>query len=440
MAYWGFFTDFIRYMLESCLASFCFVGGMERKRDFPLRVAALLAASVLLALSLAFAAVSTGMGENDLVSGIVYTITSLLPFAFIFSCMEDSLWNRLFCCLSGSMLRMGVKKIFDIGLIAWEAVGFDPAVLTQGEPMRYIAYYLLMAAAYGAVFLAFRHLFGGERVFDLTGRTFSVYLVVLLINMILNYTEPVLLAVDVGAYTALVLCEFAYYILILYMQWFLLQKAHAEMETQTVRELWQQDKRQYELTKETIDIINIKCHDLRHQLQALKAGEAVDSGYLQEVERSVSIYDSAVKTGNETLDVILTDKRLRCEAGGIQLTCMADGGALWFMEQADIICLFGNAIENAMEYVSGIDDAEKRFISLAVRQKGRLLSIHVENYFEGALEFHDGLPVTRKEDRNYHGYGVKSMRFIAKKYGGDMEIVVRDGLFQLNILIPMKEN
>ena len=439
MAVWGLFADYMRFMAESGLASLYFAGGMDRKRNFLPRTAAVLAGAGLTALLLAVLVTQGGMEENGLVTGAVYLVTSLVPFVFIFLCLKDTFWNRLFCCISGAMLRMGVKKIFEVGLILWETAGFSPTVFAQGEPLRYIAYYALMAAVYAAAFFAFRRLFGGQRVFDLSGRVFGVYLVVMLINIILNYTEPVLLDVDVRAYTALVFCEFAYYILILYMQWFLLQRAHAEMEARTARELWQQDKRQYELTKETIDIINIKCHDLRHQLQVLRTGGQLDANYLQEVEQSISIYDSAVKTGSETLDVILTDKRLRCEAGGIQLTCMADGGSLWFIEQADLISLFGNLIENAMEYLSGIDDREKRFVSLTVRQKGLFLAIHIENYFEGELQIQDGLPVTQKADGDYHGYGLKSVRRIAQKYGGEMDIAVQDSLFQVDILIPMRE-
>ena len=439
MSFWGFFADFIQFIIETCAASFCFASGMDHKRNFPLRVSTMLVVTVVLSLPLAAMAAWLSLEDYGLVTGAVYAINSLFAIAAIFFCLKDSLWNRLFCCMSGSMLRMGVKKVFDIGLVFWESSGHDPALLEKGQPLRYCFYYLLVFMVYGVVFCAFRRLFGSQQVFNLSGRIFSVYLVALFINVMLNNIEPILLDVNVGAYTALVFCEFAYYVLFLYMQWFLLQRAQAEMETRTVHELWQQEKRQYELTKETIDIINIKCHDLRHQLRTIRTGGELNAEYLQEVEQSISIYDSAVKTGNETLDVILTDKRLRCEAGHIQLTCMADGKALWFIEQADLISLFGNMIENAMEYVSGIDNEEKRFISLNVRQKGQFLSIHIENYFEGELQMLDGLPVTQKADKDYHGYGVKSIRFFAKKYGGDMDIVVQDRLFQVNILIPMRQ-
>ena len=52
------------------------------------------------------------------------------------------------------------------------------------------------------------------------------------------------------------------------------------------------------------------------------------------------------------------------------------------------------------------------------------------------VRFLDGLPVTTKADRDYHGYGMRSMRYITEKYGGTLTAQYRDGLFVLNLLFP----
>ena len=41
-------------------------------------------------------------------------------------------------------------------------------------------------------------------------------------------------------------------------------------DLETIRQLWEQDRRQYEAAKENIDLINIKCHDLKHKIKALR--------------------------------------------------------------------------------------------------------------------------------------------------------------------------
>lgn len=74
---------------------------------------------------------------------------------------------------------------------------------------------------------------------------------------------------------------------------------------------------------------------------------------------------------------------------------------------------------------------------MAVYAKKDFLVIQCGNYCEEQLEFQDGLPVSTKGDGAYHGYGVKSIRYAAEKYGGTMTIHNRDRWFELNIVIPI---
>ena len=212
---------------------------------------------------------------------------------------------------------------------------------------------------------------------------------------------------------------------------------HMAQELDIVQGLLYQQKEQYRIAKENIDLINIKCHDLKHQIRSL-GEKTVDEGALREIENVVGIYDASVATGNEALDVILTEKSLYCEKNGIRLCCVADGAKLNFMSPADLYALFGNAIENAIESVSRIEDRQKRIINVAVRAAGRLVSIHIDNYFEGEVQIKDGIPVTKKKDTRFHGFGIKSMKYIAEKYDGDFSVSAKEGRFSLNVVIPQR--
>ena len=93
-------------------------------------------------------------------------------------------------------------------------------------------------------------------------------------------------------------------------------------------------ERQYRLSRENIEAINIKCHDIRHQIRHYAdAGEAIDKDALVSIAREVNVYDSVVETGNEALDTILTEKSLACSNEDIVLSCIADGAALEFRDQ-----------------------------------------------------------------------------------------------------------
>ena len=117
-------------------------------------------------------------------------------------------------------------------------------------------------------------------------------------------------------------------------------------------------------------------------------------------------------------------------------TCVVKGDLVWFMDTTDIYSLFGNALSNAIESVSDEPLIDNRCIGVTVQSAGDMLFIHVENYFSGEIELENGLPVTRK-DRDYHGFGMKSMERIAYKYGGEISVVAAEEKFNLDVILPI---
>lgn len=86
----------------------------------------------------------------------------------------------------------------------------------------------------------------------------------------------------------------------LYFQYTLFFKSAIKKELEILNALWHQKEEQYRLSKETIAIINRKCHDMKHQLAAVRAmpGTAGRERYLREAEESIGIYDAMFQTGN----------------------------------------------------------------------------------------------------------------------------------------------
>ena len=239
-------------------------------------------------------------------------------------------------------------------------------------------------------------------------------------------------------YVTIILAEF-YCLTMLYVQTELFKKSALEKELLTMNLLWQQQKDQYRLTRENIDLINQKCHDLKHQVKALRQlGEGdKKEKYLRELEKSVQIYDAIVKTGNEVLDTILTEKSLYCEAHDIKISCVVDGSSLEFMDPVDLYAILGNALDNAIEEVSAISDQKKRLIDLAVFTREKFLVMNVTNPLERKLQFKGGLPVTTKTDKGYHGFGLRSIRHNVKQYGGYINISAENQTFILKMIIPL---
>ena len=210
---------------------------------------------------------------------------------------------------------------------------------------------------------------------------------------------------------------------------------------ETERRLRIQMQGQYRLSQETIDIINRKCHDLKHQVSALRlvTSPAQREKSLQELEHSAMIYDANVQTGNRVLDTVLTEKSLLCERRHISCTCMAQGALLDFVSPVDLYTLFGNALDNAIEASEQLPDAEKRHVSVTVQRRLGGAFIQVENYFDHPLAERDGRIVTTKTDAGSHGFGLESIRQIARRYGGTADVAVQDHIFTLSVFLPLPQ-
>ena len=247
--------------------------------------------------------------------------------------------------------------------------------------------------------------------------------------------------VDPGAALFNIVLQF-YCITLLYLQSALFKKSSMRKELETIQLLWHQQKGQYQLSKETIELINHKCHDLKHQVQAIRAvkDEKERETYLEKIEKSVQIYSAIVRTGNEILDTILTEKSLICENRGIHINCVADGSLLAFMNPVDLYTLFGNALDNAIEAVRKLESKEKRVIDIMLYERQSFLMLQIVNPMCGEVKFEDGLPLTTKAKNGYHGYGMKSMLHTIQKYEGHLTTEVKNGCFYFNVMLPLERD
>lgn len=225
-------------------------------------------------------------------------------------------------------------------------------------------------------------------------------------------------------------------VMLLVIQFGTFENRHVLAEKEMTEQLLYLQAKQYDSNREQAEIINRKCHDLKYQIAALRdlQSSSERDQVIQGLEKEVLLYDSKIETGNKLLNIVLTEKSRLCESLGIQFFCVADGAALDFLETSDLYALLGNAIDNAIEAEKRVKDPDKRIIEFVINQTGNIAKIDVENYYEGALEFENGLPKTVKEDKYYHGFGVKSMKYITEKYKGTMKLFTENNRFCLKII------
>lgn len=312
-----------------------------------------------------------------------------------------------------------------------------------GELTGFAVDWLIHLAVFGLCyfFCARRLAIGGQ--YQVSWRkSLVIFGVVLFIAMLLNrMVRDLYDNLDTAVYAVSMIYDLFCCVFVLLYESEGQKEIHLQAEVRAEQRIRRQMKAEYELSRETIDIINRKSHDLKHQISALRLVGSPEEreASLQEVERSVQLYDMAVDTGDQVLDTVLTEKGLICQNEHIAWTCMAQSSGLDFISPVDLYTLLGNALDNAIESSRTIADQDRRVIRVTVRESHGAVFFQIENYYEQPLSVTDGLPRTTKDDAENHGFGLQSIRAITERYDGTMDIETEDGRFLLTILIPIPE-
>lgn len=441
---------FVEVLVAACL----FAHG-QPARPHPLRRAAAITAAVSAAGMLAPVfitllqipglsayrpgAIDQGLGYVIIPMLVGCTLLLLITIPSLLACFEMSPWAAVFCATAGYSLQnlaSGLGETVGLVLIAKGVPGIVPgenAWLTATScAVTYAVAYLLFIGRIESKGLE------GQRSPAMLAMIVVVMFGIIGFDLILKYVVTVSLPLPV------VFCLRAFHVLIcvfvIIAEVELVVVRQLSSEKAATERLLAEQNRQYQLSRENIEAINIKCHDLRHQIRSLATGDkAVDKAVLENVAQEIDVYDSKVRTGNDALDTILSEKSLLCESRKITLTCVADGAALDFMAPADLYALFGNALDNAIEAVEHMDDRTRRSISLIVRRRAGVVTVHIENYYNpsaSATRFKDGMPTSTKGDPLNHGFGTRSMRSIVERYGGTAAFTADGTTFSVDAVIP----
>lgn len=419
-----------RFMMELLIACVAFLLPLNKRKHFLLRLLPGVAICLLPALIYIPS------------TGLLLILTKYLPLlalaaALVFYCCDISIYDAVYCVLCAYASQHFAYSL--LVACSYSTMFYGTTWYTNWlTPVYFLCY--------GGTYLLFYFLFarnlpeGGRYRSDARQSMLSVVLV-LPFAMVFSLVAKLWFYEEGGR--VFLACQFYAMLCCFFVLWVQVsqrKRSRLKDELELQQQLWHMQKEQYELSKENIALINRKCHDLKHQVAALRTvrDEGLRDASLREIEDSVMIYDSIVKTGNEVLDTVLTEKSLLCEREHITMTCVADGSKLGFLDAVDLYTIFGNALDNAIECALSLTEPEKRVIAVTVYTRSNLLLIQLENYYEHPVDFEGGLPATTKEQSGYHGFGMKSIRYTAEKYGGIMTVHTQDNLFILRVSIPME--
>lgn len=201
-----------------------------------------------------------------------------------------------------------------------------------------------------------------------------------------------------------------------------------------------QNQRYYEAMEQQQFETRRLRHDLANHLQtllALPAGQKDD--YVRGMLDQPAFGQVIAWCGDTTVNAVLTAKEGLMRQRGIRFCAKADIGEELPFEKADLCAVFANALDNAVEGCMGLAES-MREIYLEARLGKGILAVNIKNACpvrEMASAGKDALPRTTKRDEKNHGFGLRSIQEIVKKYGGNIEIEQKDGEFNLFLYLTV---
>lgn len=185
-------------------------------------------------------------------------------------------------------------------------------------------------------------------------------------------------------------------------------------------------------------------HDIRKHRDVLHV-------MIEELDQETKMYNSAqalemkmeamlptTYANHTVLNAVIVNKVQDCRELGIDIQVEIHGFEEVEMKDSDIVVLFANLLNNAIEECQRLEETIEKKIELKCRKKAGNVILICSNS-TGKKEFTPKKVETEKEDTFIHGLGLKILEEMLETYGANVEINIQDGVFQNIIMLPVRE-
>ncbi len=361
---------------------------------------------------------------------ILCVLVYLLSVGFLLYTQDLSVWSCLLFAASGYLsqdIAGNIKMILKLIPVVQQCASHEIGIL------------VVDFICYGGVYLGLYFLFSSsvksfsENFDDKLKAVFSVGILIVCIGMA-RMTQDNLTRNDTS-----VLAESVYGILcgilILMIQFGVMERTSLQEHMNMMHIMMEQQKSQYKLRRESVDLVNEKYHDLKSLIHGTH--HPISGEQMSELDTAIQTYDIVVQTGNDILDVVLSEKHALCQRDHIPFTCLISGQDVDFLEELDLYSLLSNGLNNAIE-ATRTCPPEQRYVVLKACRQGEILFLHIENSHNHDIKMEKNRPVSPHRSSN-HGFGIRSMEKIVAKYGGSLSIQNQDYIFSLDIVVEQSQ-
>lgn len=181
-------------------------------------------------------------------------------------------------------------------------------------------------------------------------------------------------------------------------------------------------------------------HDFHNHLQTLKgqleAGETERAlNYIEQLDGQLMHVDTLLKTGNTSLDAILSAKIAQAKESKIAVTVKANVPEGLLLSDLELSIVVGNLLDNAIE--ACLESQGERFLRIYMGMKNKMLYFSMMNSSGAKRQKKGSRFASRKE--GFHGFGLRRTEAILKEHGGWCKYNSEDGAFTSEFLVPALE-
>lgn len=379
------------------------------------------------------------LAQLDGFETISIAILSLIFLRYSFVCLNGKLWEKLLVSFIPAMTALPIN--FAVMAIFCAIADNDRTAVMPGGVMRIPVLFFTKAIFFFAceIVISTRKkqrysLSGFQWTIQLSCFSISFLIAALLWNISreLPKTSPVFLVIFllIGALNILL------YVIMNKMQ----RDNNTREEYNLLKaNISSQEKLAVEIRERYTEVKTLK-HDMKHYLTTAAGLISEDKpqaakAYIERIiDEKINSSHVGVNTGNAVVDAVINNKIALCNARGIKMKCAIDtqfSGA----NDIDISILLSNLLDNAM---IGCDPFEP-YIELIIGRKKSMTYIAVKNSISVSVLTDNPNLETDKKNKIEHGYGIRSIKAIAKKYGGSVDFTEVNDKFVAEIWLKTEQ-
>ncbi len=204
--------------------------------------------------------------------------------------------------------------------------------------------------------------------------------------------------------------------------WERVQKANIEItQLQLEKQRGEISKEYYETLSREYNNQRILVHDIKNHFQSISdlaaSGETEEiSSYISSLSENFGINTTINYSENRMLNAILNRYVNSCNNKGIKFDIEACCSSLSFISDSDIVALFDNLLDNAVE--AAIKSKKKEILLSIYIRNANFVVVKVINSCDKRPESQSEKLLSSKKDSFSHGIGTQSIKRVVENYNG----------------------